>query len=267
MSTSSSRLPRELTTALCHATVDSVHIRGRNLCTELIGQVSFTQMLFFDILGRMPEQREVLVLDAVLVTLMEHGLAPSAIAARLTYASAPEALQGAVAAGLLGAGSVMLGTLEGSARLLSEIVASAATEGLDSAARRVALEHQTAGKPVSGFGHPSHKPHDPRTVRLFSLAHEWRLPGRHIAAAQALGRAVDEVFGKHLTLNASLACGALLAEIDMPLEIVRGFALITRAAGLIAHIYEEQRNPIAWPMAKIVQDGVVYRAPPEQPAP
>jgi citrate synthase len=263
MAPSTSRLRPELTTQLCHATVDTVYIRGRNLCTELIGNVSFTQMLFLDILGRLPDPQEIRVVDAVFVTLMEHGLAPSAIATRLTYASAPEALQGAVAAGLLGAGSVMLGTLEGSAKLLNEIVASA--DGIDAAARRVAFEHKTAGKPVTGFGHPLHKPNDPRTTRLFDLAGEWGLPGRHVAAAQALGRAVDEVFGKHLTMNASLACGALLAEIGMPLAIVRGFAIITRAAGLIAHIYEEQRNPIAWQMATIAQNGVTYRAPPEPP--
>lgn len=250
--------PRDgLTTELCHSTVDTILIRGRNLCTELIGQLSFTQMLFFDILGRLPTQQEILVLDAVFVTLMEHGLAPSAIVTRLTYASAPEALQGAVAAGLLGAGSVMLGTLEGSAQLLNEIVSS--KDGVEAAARHVALAHKAAGKPVSGFGHPSHKPDDPRTVRLFALARVWGLPGAHIAAANALSRAVDDVFGKHLTMNASLACGALLVEIGMPLQIVRGFAIITRAAGLIAHIYEEQRNPIAWKAAKIVQDSVTYR--------
>jgi len=250
-------LQDRLTTELCHATVDSIHIRGRNLCTELIGQLTFTQMLFFDILGRLPTRKEILVLDAVFVTLMEHGLAPSAIVTRLTYASAPEALQGAVAAGLLGAGSVMLGTLEGSAELLIEIVSS--KDGIESAARKIALAYKAAGKPVSGFGHPSHKPDDPRTVHLFALAREWQLPGAHVAAANALSRAVDDVFGKHLTMNASLACGALLAEIGMPLQIVRGFAIITRAAGLIAHIYEEQRNPIAWKLAKNVQDSVTYR--------
>jgi citrate synthase len=252
-----------LTSELCRSTVDTIHIRDKNLCTELIGKVSFTQMLFFDILGRMPDPQEILVLDAVFVTLMEHGLAPSAIATRLTYASAPEALQGAVAAGLLGAGSVMLGTLEGSARLLTEIVTS--EEGVESTARRIVSACKASGEPVCGFGHPSHKPDDPRTTRLFALAEEWGLPGEHIAAARTLSRVVDEVFGKHLTMNASLACGALLAEIRMPLQIVRGFAIITRAAGLIAHIYEEQRNPIAWQMAKIVQDSVAYRAPLESP--
>lgn len=265
MSTVSTRKRKALTTQLCHATVDTIHIRGKNLCTELIGQVSFTQMLFFDILGRLPDEQEARVVDAVLVTLMEHGLAPSAIATRLTYASAPEALQGAVAAGLLGAGSVMLGTLEGSAQLLSQIVAS--TEGVETAAQRVALEHKSAGKPVTGFGHPSHKPEDPRTVRLFALAREWGLPGQYIGAAQALSRAVDAVFGKHLTMNASLACGALLMEIGMPLQIVRGFAIITRAAGLVAHIYEEQRNPIAWQTAQIVQDSVAFEAPTQEPTP
>lgn len=248
-----------MTTGICRSTINAVHVRGVDLCNELIGRVSFTQMLFLDVMGRLPSDLEVRVIDAVLASLMEHGLTPSVIAARFTYASAPEALQGAVAAGLLGAGSVMLGTLEGSARLLQEIVES--EEGVESAARRIAEEHKQARKPISGFGHPTHKPDDPRSTRLFTLSAEWGLPGRHVAAAKALSRAVDEAFGKHLTMNASLACGAMLLEIGVPVGIIRGFAIIARAAGLIAHLYEEQNNPLAWPAARIVQDNVAFEGP------
>ena len=245
--------------ALCTYDRTSIHVRGMNLCEELIGKVNFTQMLFFDILGRMPDERKAAVINAMLVTLMEHGLVPSAIATRMIYSSSPEAMQGAVAAGLLGAGSMMLGTLGRSAQLLDKIVND--PQGIEVAARREAQWHKDNRVPVPGWGHPHHKPDDPRTTRLFELGRELGLPGKHIEACEALSEAVDDVFGKHLTVNASAAMGALLAEIGLPTELMQGFAIICRSAGLVAHIYEEMQDPAAWAMAKASSEAIPYSGP------
>ena len=245
-------------TSLCRHTSDAIYVRERDLCRDLIGKVTFTEMIFLDILGSKPTAVETAVLDAVLVTLMEHGLAPSAIATRLTYSSAPESLQGAVAAGLLGAGSVLLGTLETSALLLDQIVADPL--GFEVAAQREAQGYKERREPVPGFGHPHHKPDDPRTVRLFVLADELQLPGQYIAACRALSQAVDRAFGKHIVLNASAAIAAMLREIDVPTGIIRGFAVICRAAGLVAHVREEQLGATAWAMTRAAADAIPYVA-------
>ncbi len=244
------------TTSLCTHDATSIHVRGRNLCEELIGKVSFTEMMFLDVFGRMPSIIETTVLDAMMVTLMEHGFPPSAIATRLTYSSAPEAMQGAVAAGLLGAGSMMLGTLGSSALLLKKIVDD--PEGIKVAALREANWHRENRVPVPGFGHPHHKPDDPRTIRLFALAEELGINGKYIAACRALGESVDEVYGKHLTINASAAMGALLSEINLPPELMQGFAIVCRSAGLVAHIYEEMKNPTAWVMTAAAGKSIPY---------
>ncbi len=250
------------TSSLCRFNESSIFIRDRDLCEELIGKVNFTQMIFFDILGRMPSRTEEAVINAMMVTLMEHGLAPSAIATRLVYSSAPEALQGAVAAGLLGAGSVMLGTLEQAAELLEKIVQD--PEGIQSAAEKQARWYRENRLPLPGFGHPDHKPDDPRTTRLFALAEELDISGRYVQSCKSLSVAVDEVYGKHITVNASASMAALLCEIGIPKELMRGFAVICRSAGLVAHVCEEMNNPLAWTISQAAEDAVSYR--PNEPA-
>lgn len=245
------------TTALCTHDSRSIHVRGKNLCEELIGKVSFTEMLFLDVFGRLPDSTETRILDAMMVTLMEHGLAPSAIATRLTYSSSPEAIQGAIAAGLLGAGSMMLGTLGKSAELLQKIVAD--EEGVETAALREATWHRENRVPVPGFGHPHHKPDDPRTVKLFELAEELGLGGKYIYACKTLGECVDEVYGKHLTINASAGMGALLSEINIPPALMQGFAIVCRAGGLVAHVAEEMKNPAAWTMMAAADHAIPYQ--------
>lgn len=242
---------------LCGSSVDSITIRNRDLCTDLIGKVGFTEMFYFDVVGQLPTAQQREIVDAVLVTLMEHGLTPSAVAARMTWGGAPEAMQGAIAAGLLGGGSVLLGTLESCATLLARIVE--APEGIEAAARAEARAYRERGEAVPGFGHPYHKPDDPRTLRLFDLARSAGVSGRYIGACEALAREVDAAFGKHLTVNASAACGALLCEIGMPREIMRGFALVARAAGLVAHIQEEIRRPTVWTALRAVNEAVPFK--------
>ena len=234
-------LPESQTTSIATHTNEDIFIRGKSLCRELIGKLSFTEMMFFQILGRTPTPGETAVVDACLVTLMEHGLTPSALAARLTYSSAPEAMQAAVSAGLMGVGSLFVGTMEGCAALLERMLASPG--GPEAEAARIAEEHRAAKKPLPGFGHPLHKPDDPRTPVLFALAAERGVAGAHIDAAQTLGAAVDAAWGKHITLNATGAIAAALGDCGVPAGIMRGFALISRCAGLVGHIHEEQQKP------------------------
>jgi citrate synthase len=236
----SSPLPDQQTTSIAVSTPDDVFIRDKSLCRELIGKLTFTEMLHFGILGRLPTPPQTKLVDACLVTLMEHGLTPSALATRLVYSSANEAMQAAVAAGLLAVGSRFVGTTEGCGALLSRIIAAADREA---EAQRIVMEFRASRSPVPGFGHPFHKPDDPRSIRLLALAREEGIAGEHIAAVEMLGRSIDESFGKHITLNATGAVAAVLADCGVPSEILRGFALIARCAGLVGHVHEEQKKP------------------------
>ncbi len=245
-----SGLPEQQTTSIATSTPDDVFIRDKSLCKELIGKLTFTELIYFQIIGKMPTPAQTELVDACLVTLMEHGLTPSALAARLVYSSAEEAMQAAVAAGLLAVGSRFVGTTEGAGALLSQIVAA----GDDGAAeaRRIALAFKTDKKAIPGFGHPFHKPDDPRSPVLLALAARNGLAGAHVTAVGLLSSAIDETFEKHVTLNATGAIAAVLADAGVPREILRGFALIARAAGLVGHIHEEQQKPA---MRAIWEDG------------
>jgi citrate synthase len=245
------------TTKLCTHNTESITVRGADLVDELIGELTFTEMTYFAITGRRATQAQTRILDAVLVTLMEHGLTPSAIAARMVYASTPESLQAGVSAGLLAVGSVFVGTMEGCAALIARILA--ATDG-QAMARDIADEYRSARKPIPGFGHHMHKPDDPRTPKLFALAESQGVPGQHIAALRMLSAAVDERFGKHLTVNATGAIGALLGEIGIPAPVMRGVAVISRSAGLVAHIAEEQQTPSMRYMWELIEEAVPYEA-------
>ncbi len=254
------KAPDQPTTRLCTHSSDAITVRGADLVDELIGELTFTEMAYFAITGRRPTRAQTRILDAVLVTLMEHGLTPSAIAARMIYGSTPESLQAGVSAGLLAVGSVFVGTMEGSAALIERIIAAPDKAG---AARDIADEYRTARRPIPGFGHHMHKPDDPRTPKLFALAKSEGVPGRHIDALRTLSVAVDERFGKHITINATGAIGALLGEIGIPASIMRGIAVISRSAGLVAHIAEEQRTPSMRYMWELVEEGVRYEAEPD----
>jgi len=244
------------TTAICHATPEAIFVRGANLVDELIGQVSFTEMILFQMLGQRPTRTQTVLLDAVLVTLMEHGLTPSAIATRLIYDSAPEALQSAVAAGVLGVGSTFIGTMEGCSAMIADMLE--APEGVPARAAAIADRLRAERKPAHGFGHPHHKPDDPRSPRLFEVALREGVPGRHIAALQTLSREIDRAFGRHLTINATGAIAAVLGEIGIPQPVMRGIAVISRAAGLVGHIWEERQRPSARWIWNTVEHGIAY---------
>lgn len=228
-------------TRLCTHTLTSLHYRDANLVEDLMGKTTFTEVMLMQILGHTPRGVDLRITDVVLIVLMEHGLTPSAIATRLIYMSAPENLQGAVSAGLLAVGSSFVGTMENCSGLLDRI---AAAQDPEAEALTIARHYKGLKSPVPGFGHHLHKPVDPRAYKLLEMGRaEPDLRGDKIRALETLSKAVDEVAGRPITINATGAVAALLGEIGVPTSVMRGFAVISRAAGLVAHIVEEQQSP------------------------
>ena len=211
------------------STPDRITVRGKDLPNEILGHLNLGDMAFLELTGRAPNPKESKLFNAMVVTLVEHGITPSALAARLTYLGAPEALQGAVASGLLGLGSVFVGSMEGVARLLSESVSS------NKDAKAIVAET----KRIPGLGHPIHKPVDPRSVRLFELARETGFYGKYCKLMEGVAKE------KNITLNATGAIGALACELGLDWKIVKGLGVMARAIGLVGHILEETREPMA----------------------
>jgi citrate synthase len=239
-----------LRTSIGSSTADAITIRDRDLATELMGRVSFTELAFLLVGGRIPSPEEARLLDAVLVSLADHGLTPTVLAARLTYTGAPESLQGAVAAGLLGAGSVFLGVVEETAEFLAEVAGSVG--GSEAALRGAAEEAVRArlaqGARVPGLGHPVHKAEDPRTPRIYAIAEETGLLGVNLRLLRLVAAAHEEATGKALPINGAGVAGAALADLGFPAGIVRGFALLARTAGLVGHLAEERSSPLGMPL-------------------
>jgi citrate synthase len=249
------------TTALCSSSADDILVRGRSLPHDLMGTLTFTQMIFLHLTGRDPTPGQTTLLDASLLALMEHGLTPTAISARLTYTSAPEAMQGAVAAGLLSVGSLFVGTLEACGVLLAEVAAS---DDPASTADAIVARLRAEGAKVPGFGHPVHSPVDPRASRLLALAEEQGLYGDHARALVLLEAAIGQSLGRPLPPNATGAVAAVLADAGLPVEILRGIALISRCAGLVGHIREEQQQPTLGAIWSAAEHAVPYRPDDEE---
>jgi citrate synthase len=254
----------EYVTSIGRSDADSITVLGHDLAGELMGQVGFGELAFWLVAQRRPSAGELRVFEAVLVALADHGLTPSAIAARLTLTGAPESVQGALAAGLLGGGSRFLGTTEDCGRMLADALASAPAPEDDAAydalATRVVTEARAARRVIPGLGHPVHKTTDPRTPVLIGIAVEAGAYGPHLRLFAAIGRVHPAILGRTLPLNGAGVCGAALADLGLPVEMLRGFALLARTAGLLGHLAEEQRRPIGLAIYDDVDRGTDYRA-------
>ena len=237
---------KRLKSHLGRSTADRIVVRGHDLVEDLIGKVSLGDIAFLELKGRLPTHQESTVFNALAVTLVEHGMTPSAIAARLTYFGAPESLQGAVAAGLLGIGDRFGGSVEEAARTLQEALAgSVSSVDLNELARKIVATHKERKRPIAGLGHPIHKPIDPRTPKLFALASENGFSGRYVQLMKAISVEAERSHGRELPVNATGAIGAIASELDIPWQVTRGLAVMARAIGLVAHIQEELEEPLA----------------------
>jgi citrate synthase len=231
-------------TAICTSDEHTIIVRGEDLCQELIGHLSFADYFFLLLTGRRPDAACSAVLNATLVAIAEHGLVPSVQASRMTFAAAPDALQGAVAAGILGCGSVILGASETAGRLFIDVAARVdAGTALPDAAAAAITELKAARAAIPGYGHPLHKERDPRVDRLIEVATEAGADLRYVRIAQALEEVIPGIVGKDLRMNVSAAIPAVLLGVGFPVASLRGVPILARTAGLIAHLAEEAEAP------------------------
>ena len=236
---------KPLKSAMGWSTRDSITVRGRDLTTELLGKVDLGGMAFLEIRGRLPTEKEAEVFNAVLITLVEHGMTPQAIATRLVNLAAPEALQAAVAAGLCGVGSVFAGGSEQTAKMLQNAFKDGADgTALPEVAAGIVETFVAQRQPIPGIGHPLHKPIDPRTPVLFGIAERNGFRGRYIALLEQISKNAEARLQRELPVNATGAIGAILSELDFPWRICRGIAVISRCVGLVGHLAEEMKNPL-----------------------
>jgi citrate synthase len=231
-------------TSICEFDSDRILIRGRSLVDEIMGNYSFSDLLILQALGREPTKLQSRIVDAVLVTIMEHGLTPSAVVTRLTHSGAPESFQGAVAAGLLGVGDRYAGTATECGAILERIVAAPVSKRPGKAREEVA-DYRRMRRPMPGFGHPIHRGKDPRVERLLEIASEAGAAGSFIDAVEMLADSVRKELAKPLVMNISAAIAAALGEAAIPARMMRGIVLTARCAGLVGHLLEEMDAPIA----------------------
>jgi citrate synthase len=242
-------------TRLCRTEIDRITVRGYNLTSELMGEHTFTEVFALLLFGKLPTPKQTRLIDAVLLALMKHGLTPQAIAARMIARCEPEAIQAAVGAGLLGIGSRFGGAMAATADLLLQIIHS---DDIRQASRDIALRFRKQRRSLPGFGHPQHRPDDPRSIRLFQIAHESGIAGRYVEAIHVLSGEIDIAFGRHLTINTTGAIAAVLGDLGVPKQIMRGFAVVSRSAGLVAHLLEEEEQQVAAYLTEFAERDITY---------
>jgi citrate synthase len=246
-------------TRISQAYPDRVEVRGRDLTGDLMGRLTFTEYFHLLLTGEEPTEEQRFFLDLLLVSIAEHGLMPTNVAARMTLAADPDSLQSAVAAGILGAGTVVLGTSAECARLLASAQSAVAGGAeLEQVATDVATATHAAGDKLPGFGHPIHRPVDPRAERILELADEHGVSGPHVALAREFRQAGAEIWGKPLPLNVSMAIAAVLLDLGFPPSTVKAIPVLARTASLLAHLAEEQENPLGFYLAGRAEESVTY---------
>jgi citrate synthase len=254
-------------TAIATSDADSITVRGQDLCGDLIGRIGFTDYYWLLVTGVRPSEVQRRITDACMVAIAEHGLVPSVQAARMTLAAGPEAWQGAVAAGLLGMGSVVAGSSETAGRYVAAVLAESMKPGanLETAVRRSLEELKASRSKVPGLGHPQHSGGDPRADRLLALADEWGVAGDHVRCLREIGAQAPGIMERALPINVSGAIPALMLDAGWPLEAMKGIPLLARTAGLVAHLYEESLRSIGFIMAHQADLAIGYDGP-EAPA-
>jgi len=249
-------------TAIATSDAETITVRGHDLCDELIGKIDFTDYFWLLVLGHRPSRPQRAMMDACLVAIAEHGLVPSVQAARMTLAAGPDAWQGAMAAGLLGMGSVVAGSSEQAGRYLAEVLAQAGDGDIEAAAIASLQDHKAQRRKVAGLGHPQHSGGDPRADRLLAIADELGVSGRHIEALRALGKHASRIIERPLPINVSGAIPACILDAGWPLAALKAVPLLARTAGLSAHLYEESQRSIGFIMSHHADLAITYDGTP-----
>ncbi|MEX0628749.1 MAG: citryl-CoA lyase [Cucumibacter sp.] len=251
--------PGRATSAISTASAEAIEVRGRDLCADLMGKFGFTDYFHLLLTGQTPTDNQRFFLDLMLVAIAEHGLVPSVQAARMTLAAGPEALQGAVAAGILGAGSVILGASEACAAVLTDgLKRIAGGAKPETAALAIAEEIKARGERAPGFGHPMHRPVDPRAERILGLADDKKVSGRAVDFARELHKAIKRVWKRDLPMNVSMPIAAVMLDLNFPAGMIKAIPILARTAGLLAHLAEEQANPIGFRLAAAAEVAIAY---------
>lgn len=238
---------KPIRTDIAWSEVDKITVKGFDLCHDILGKLSLGDVAFLMLTDRLPNARESVMFNAIAVTLVEHGLTPSSLAARLTYAGAPEAMQAAVAAGLCGLGSVFVGSMETAARVLQEALPDPKADAdLPQLAKQAVARLRASKTLVPGVGHTLHKPVDPRAPRLFEIAAQNGYDGPYVKLMQLIAQEAEASSGKVLPVNATGAIGAIASELGLPWQIIRGIGVFARSIGLVGHILEEMKAPMAY---------------------
>lgn len=237
---------RPVRSDIAWATPSKIVIHGLDLCDEIVGKVDLGQMAFLEMFARLPNEHEKRMFNAVMVILVEHGITPSSLATRMTVCGAPEAVQAAIAAGLLSLGSVFVGSIDNAARMLQEALADTPEDvDLGELAAKIVADHKSRRQIIPGLGHPFHKPIDPRTPALFKVAEETGFSGRYVALMQKISDEAGRVSKKELPLNVTGAMAAVASELGLSWRVCRGLAVAARAIGLVGHVIEELKQPMA----------------------
>ena len=241
---------------------DRVEVRGRDLTGDLMGRLTFTEYFHLLLTRDEPTEDQRYFLDLLLIAIAEHGMMPTNVAARMTLAADPGSLQGAVAAGILGCGPVILGTSEACAVLLEEAQARVATgAGPAEVAAEAARSVRAAGERLPGFGHPVHRPLDPRAERILELADERRVSGPHVALARHVRDAAAEAWGRPLTMNVAMPIAAVMLDLGFSPATVKSVPILARTASLLAHLAEERELPLGFRMAAGAEESIAYEPP------
>ena len=245
---------------ICQAYPDRVEVRGRDLCGDLMGRMSFTEYFHLLLTGREATETQRDFLDLLLVSIAEHGMMPTNIAARMTLAADPGSLQGALAAGLLGCGPVILGTAELCAKLLADAQTKVSAGGnAKTVTEALAADIRKSGGKAPGFGHPVHRPLDPRAERILELADQRGVSGPHVALARHFREGVAKAWGKPLVMNVSMPIAAVMLDLGFDVSVVKAIPLLARTASILGHLAEEQKNPIGFLMAGKAEEAITYR--------
>src|SRR5262245_14885334 len=255
-------------THISQAYPDRVEVRGRDLCGDLMGRLSFTEYFHLLLTGREPTESQRFFLDVLLVSIAEHGMMPTNVAARMTLAADPGSLQGAVAAGILGCGPVVLGTSELCARLLEEAQEKvAAGEPPGAVADGITRTIRASGEKVPGFGHPVHRPVDPRAERILELADDRGVSGPHVLLARCLRDSVAQAWERPLPMNVAMPIAAVMLDLGFAPDMVKAVPILARTAGLLAHLAEERDQPLGFLLAAGAENAVTYEARADDTAP